>query len=265
MVKDSEESQKCVLREHRGGERRIAKGEAREMPEAEVKETVKVKLPEQQPEEIKPQEESKRLAEMSEVPKLEAEMASEQSNGKPYGEKRKDPEIPDGEIRAAVKEELSEQQSEELQPQESLMRLTMEPEITGESELISEMPRDTEKNKPRTEEMISAFEVKVAQEAETEVCGMSKVSLRLRGTQGMKSKEYKDNGEDEHLPMSEMSSEIRIQAVERTTRLPVELPSTLNVERRGACVSQITVEAAEEGEDWKQPMVSGGTEKLTKR
>ena len=36
--------------------------------------------------EIKPQEEMKILAEMSEVPKLEAEMASEQSNGKPYGE-----------------------------------------------------------------------------------------------------------------------------------------------------------------------------------
>ena len=77
MVKDSEESQKCVLREQRGGELRIANGEAREMPEAEVKETVKVKLPEQQPEEIKPQEERKRSAEMSEVPKLEAEMSCE--------------------------------------------------------------------------------------------------------------------------------------------------------------------------------------------
>ena len=64
MVKDSEESQKCVLREQRGGERREAKGKAREMSEAEVKETVKVKLPEQQPEEIKPQEERKRSAEM---------------------------------------------------------------------------------------------------------------------------------------------------------------------------------------------------------
>ena len=42
------------------------------MPEAEVKETVKVRLTEQQPEEIKPQEEIKRLAEMSELPKLEA-------------------------------------------------------------------------------------------------------------------------------------------------------------------------------------------------
>ena len=85
MVKDSEESQKCVLREQRGGERRTATLKAREMPEAEVKETVKVKLTEQQPEEIKPQEEMKRSAEMSEVPKLEAEMASEQSNWKPYG------------------------------------------------------------------------------------------------------------------------------------------------------------------------------------
>ena len=54
--------------------------------------------------------EIKRSAEMAEVPKLEAEMASEQSNGKPYGEKSKDPEIPDGEIRAAVNPELSEQQ-----------------------------------------------------------------------------------------------------------------------------------------------------------
>ena len=36
VVKDSEESQKCVLREQRGGDRRIAKGKAREMPEAEV-------------------------------------------------------------------------------------------------------------------------------------------------------------------------------------------------------------------------------------
>ena len=72
-VKDSEKSQKCVLREQRCGERRTATWKAREMPEAEVKETVKVKLPEQQPEEIKPQEEMKRSArvlEMSEVPKL---------------------------------------------------------------------------------------------------------------------------------------------------------------------------------------------------
>ena len=106
MVKDSEESQKCVLREQRGGERREAKGKSREMPEAEVTETAEVKLPEQQPEEIRPQEEMKRSAEMPEVPKLEAEMASKQSNGKPHGEKTKDPEIPDGEIRAAVKAEI---------------------------------------------------------------------------------------------------------------------------------------------------------------
>ena len=45
---------------------------------------------------------------MSEVHKLEAEMAGKQSSGKPYGEKRKDPEIPEGGIRAAVKAELSE-------------------------------------------------------------------------------------------------------------------------------------------------------------
>ena len=49
VVKDSNESQKCVLREQRDGERRTATGKAREMPEAEVKETVKVKLTEQQP------------------------------------------------------------------------------------------------------------------------------------------------------------------------------------------------------------------------
>ena len=80
VVKASEESQKCVLREQRGGERRIEKGEAREMPEAEVKETVKVKLPEQQPEEIEQQEEMKRSArvlEMSDEPKLKAEVSSE--------------------------------------------------------------------------------------------------------------------------------------------------------------------------------------------
>ena len=98
-----------------------------------MKETAKVKLTEQHPGETKPQEEIKRLAEMSEVPKLEAEMASEQSNKKPYGEKRKDPEIPEGGIRAAVKAELSEQQPEELPPQERLKRLRMELEITGES------------------------------------------------------------------------------------------------------------------------------------
>ena len=51
------------------------------------------------------------------MPKLEAEMVSEQINRKPHDEKRKDPEIPDGEIMAAVKPELSEQQPEELQPQ----------------------------------------------------------------------------------------------------------------------------------------------------
>ena len=90
------------------------------MPEAEVEETVKVKLPEQQPEEIKPQEEMKISAEMSEVPKLEAEMVSEQSNWKPHDEKRKDPEIPEGGIRATVKAELSEQHPEELKLQERL-------------------------------------------------------------------------------------------------------------------------------------------------
>ena len=65
--------------------------------------------------------------------------------------------------------------------------------------------------------------------------------------------------------MSEMPSEIRGQAVEMTTTLLAELPSTLNVERRGAGASQMTAEAAMEAEDRKQPMVSGGTEKLTKR
>ena len=183
------------MREQRGGDRRTEKGEALEMPETEVTETAEVKLPEQQPEEIKPQEERKRSAELSEVPKLEAETPSK-------------------------------------------------PE------------------KPKTVDTMSVSEAKDAKKEKTEVCGMSKVSLRFRGTQGMK---YKDNGEEEHLPMSEMSSETRVQADERTIRLPAELPSAFNVERRGACVSQITAEAAEEGEDWKQPMVSGVTEKLTKR
>ena len=173
MVKDSEEREKCVLREQRGGERRTEAWKALEMPEAEV-ETVKVKMTERQPEEIKPQEEIKRSAEMAEVPKLEAEMASQQSNGKPYGEKRKDTEIPEGGIRAAVNPELLEQQSEELQSQERLQRLTGDREITGESEPMSEMPRDAEKNKPRTEEMISAFEAKYAKKEKTDVCGMSK-------------------------------------------------------------------------------------------
>ena len=69
-------------------------------------------------------------------------MASEQSNRKPHDEKRKDPEIRDGEIRAAVKPELSEQHSEELQSQESMKRLRMELEITGES-------RDTKRISPK--------------------------------------------------------------------------------------------------------------------
>ena len=50
--------------------------------------------------------------------------SSKQSNRKTHAEKRKDPEIPDGEIRAAVKAELSEQQPEDLQSQERLQRLT---------------------------------------------------------------------------------------------------------------------------------------------
>ena len=165
MVKDSEESQKCVLREQRGGERRTATGKAREMSEIEVKETAKVRLTEQQLEEIKPQEAMKRSArvlEMSEVPKLEAEMVSEQSNRKLHDEKWKVPEIPDGEIRAAVKPELSEHQPEELHPQESLKRLTMELEITGESGLMTELSRDTEKNKPKTVETISVSGAKDA-------------------------------------------------------------------------------------------------------
>ena len=57
LVKDSEKSQKCVLRRQRGGKCRTATGKALEMPEAEVTETAEVKLPVQQPEEIKPQEE----------------------------------------------------------------------------------------------------------------------------------------------------------------------------------------------------------------
>ena len=71
--------------------------------------------------------------------------------------------------------------------------------------------------------------------------------------------DYKETSDGVHLPMSEMPSEIRVQAVERTTKLPAELPSTLNVERRGEGASQITAEAAEEDEDRKQPMFSGVT------
>ena len=76
------------MREQRGGECRTATGKAREMPEAEVKETVEVKLPEQQPEEIKPQDEEKksaRVLEMSDEPKLESEVLIEleKNNAKP--------------------------------------------------------------------------------------------------------------------------------------------------------------------------------------
>ena len=45
VVKDSEESQQCVLREQRGGDRRTETRKALEMPEAEVTETAEVKLP----------------------------------------------------------------------------------------------------------------------------------------------------------------------------------------------------------------------------
>ena len=41
VVKDSEESLECALREQRGGDRRTATGKAREMPEAEVTEAQK--------------------------------------------------------------------------------------------------------------------------------------------------------------------------------------------------------------------------------
>ena len=58
-------------------ERLTATEKALDMLEAEVKVTVKVKLPEQHPEEIKPQEEMKRSAEMSDVTKLKAETSSE--------------------------------------------------------------------------------------------------------------------------------------------------------------------------------------------
>ena len=91
----------------------------------------------------------KRSAAMSEVPKLEAEMASKQSNGKPHGEKSKETEIPDGEIRAAVKAEMSEQQPEELPQQERLKRLRMELEITGESGLMTELSSKPERISPK--------------------------------------------------------------------------------------------------------------------
>ena len=52
---------------------------------------------------------------------------------------------------------------------------------------------------------------------------------RLTGDRGI-------TGESES--MSEMPSEIRVQAVERTTRLPAELPSTLKGEARASHKSQ---------------------------
>ena len=94
-------------------------------------------------------------------------MASKQSNGKPHGEKSKETEIPDGEIRAAVKPELSEQQSEELQSQERLQRLTGDREITEESELMTELSSKPEKNKPKTVDTISVSGAKEAEEEKT--------------------------------------------------------------------------------------------------
>ena len=64
--------------------------------------------------------------------------------------------------------------------------------------------------------------------------------------------------------MSEMPSEIREHAVERTYALPEELPGTLTVERGGAGASQITVETVKEGEDRKQLTVSEVLNKRTK-
>ena len=77
---------------------------------------------------------------------------------------------------------------------------------------------------------------------------MSTVPLISAGPQTTKDNE---NSKGVHLPMSEVPSEIKVQAVERTTSLPAELPSTLNVERGGAGASQITAEAAKEAEDRK--------------
>ena len=103
------------------------------------------------------------------MPKIEAEMVSEERNMKPHDENRKDREILEGGIMAAVKPELSEQQPEELHPQESFKRLRIELEITGESELMSETSRDTEKSNTRAEEMISLVEAKEVEQEETQV------------------------------------------------------------------------------------------------
>ena len=64
--------------------------------------------------------------------------------------------------------------------------------------------------------------------------------------------------------MSEMPSEIREQAVERTSALPEELPGTLTVERGWTGASQNTVETVKEGEDRKQLTVSEVLNKRTK-
>ena len=86
------------------------------MPEAEVKETVKVKLPEQQPEEIKPQEEMKRSVELSDVTKLKAETSSELE---------KNNAEPDEKTPAAEEKEVEQ---EETQVYETLVSSTL-PEV----------------------------------------------------------------------------------------------------------------------------------------
>ena len=228
------------MREQRGGDRRTATGKAREMPEVEVNETAKVKLTEQQPEEIKPQEETKRSAEMSEMPKIEAEMVSEESNRKTQDEERKDPEILEGGIRAAVKPELSEQQPEELQPQESLKRLTMELEITCESELMTETSRDTEKNKPRAEEMISLVEAKVVEKDETQVYETPAASRLAEVQDRAVENEITERGRGTR---SMMLSRLSGAAEEMSASFQMELPKTLIDEGRGAAGVE---EAAEE-------------------
>ena len=130
--------------------------------------------------------------------------------------------------------------------------MTGDLEITEEAELMKELSRDTKKNKPKVE-TISVSGAKDAEEEKIQICEMSTVSLISAGPQTTKDKETSDGV---HLPMSEMPSEIRVQGVERTIRFPAELPSTLNVERRGAGASQITAEAADEAKNRKQPMFS---------
>ena len=70
--------------------------------------------------------------------------------------------------------------------------MTGDLEITEESELIMELSRDTEKNKPKTVETISVSGAKEAEEEKIQICEMSTVSLISAGPQTTKDKETSD-------------------------------------------------------------------------